>query len=110
MSGGFFWLAIFPMVLGGIILAIFILRLKKQRSEPEKEENRRITSEEFISEVAQYFDRDKAETERMVEFVFSYFPAFDWKKRLPSVKKRKTGEGNEENAKKGKRTPKTKTS
>jgi len=100
MSGSFFWLAIFPMILGGIILAMFILHLKKEVNKPENSGSKRMTPEKFINEVAQEFDIDSAKAGRIVEVVFSYFPGFNWKKNLPRVRDGKLDEGHEENARK----------
>ena len=89
MTAGFFWLAIFPMVLGGIILTIYIFFLKREGEKPADPESQRITPTEFINEVARYADIDDGEAEKIVEFVFSYFPGFNWRKNLPRV-----GDGN----------------
>ena len=96
----FFWFAIFPMILGGILLTIFIFVLKKEGKKPANSESKRITPAKFINEVAQYSNIDNAEAEKIVEFVFSYFPEFNWRKKLPSVRDGKMYEGNEEDGKK----------
>jgi hypothetical protein len=100
MSAAFFWLAIFPFILGGIIFAIFIIFLKREGKKPANPETKRITLAEFINEVARYSNMDRAEAEKMIEFVFTYFPGFNWKNNLPRVRDRKIREGNEEKAKK----------
>jgi hypothetical protein len=96
----FFWLAIFPMILGGILLMIFVFILKKEGKKPAKPESKRITPAKFINEVAQYSNVDNAEAEKIIEFVFSHFPGFDWRKNLPLVRDEKTYKGHEENTKK----------
>jgi hypothetical protein len=101
MSGGFFWLAIFPMILGGIIITIYIFFLKKEGEKPENPDSKRITPAKFINEVAQYSNIDDAEAKRIIEFVFGYFPDFNWTSHLPKARNRKTYEGREETAKKG---------
>ena len=101
MSGSFFWLAIFPMILGGIIIAIYIFFLKKEGERPENPDSIRITPARFINEVARYCDIDEAEAERIIKFVFSYFPGFNWKSNLPKAGNRKMYEGHEETPKKG---------
>ncbi|HSB06302.1 MAG TPA: hypothetical protein VLK23_14025 [Thermodesulfobacteriota bacterium] len=96
----FFWFAIFPMILGGILLAIFIFILKKEAKKPANSESKRITPAKFINEVAQYSNIDNAEAEKIIKFVFSYFPEFNWRKNLPRVRDDKLYEGNEKKAKK----------
>ena len=100
MSGSFFWLAIFPMILGGIIIMIYIFYLKKEGEKPENPDNKRITPAKFINEVAQYSDIDNAQAERIIKFVFSYFPSFNWRSHLPTARDRKMYEFHEETAKK----------
>ncbi len=95
----FFWLALFPMILGGILLTIFIFILKREGRKPANSENKRITPAKFINEVAQYSNIDNAEAEKIIELVFSYFPEFKWRKNLPRVRNEKMYEGNEEKAK-----------
>ena len=95
----FFWLAIFPMILGGILLTIFIFILKREGRKPSNSESKRITPAKFINEVAQYSNIDNAEAEKIIEFVFSYFPEFNWRRNLPRVRNEKMYEGNEEKAK-----------
>ncbi len=96
----FFWLAIFPMILGGILLMIFVFILKREGKKPANSESKRITPAKFINEVAQYSNIDNAEAEKIIEFVFSHFPGFNWRKNLPRVRDEKMYEGNEEKAKK----------
>ena len=96
----FFWLAIFPMILGGILLMIFVFILKGEGKKPANSESKRITPAKFINEVAQYSNIDNAEAEKIIEFVFSHFPGFNWRKNLPRVRDEKMYEGNEEKAKK----------
>jgi hypothetical protein len=100
MSAAFFWLAIFPFILGGIIFAIFILFLKREGKKPANPETERITPAEFINEVARYSKIDRAEAERIIEFVFTYFPGFNWRNHLPRVSDRKIREDNEEKSEK----------
>jgi hypothetical protein len=100
MPAAFFWLVIFPMLLGGALLTIFIIILKRKSPKFANPESKRITPTEFINEVAQYSDIDKAEAERIIEFVFSYFPEFNWRNKLPRVKDREMYEDNEEKTKK----------
>jgi hypothetical protein len=88
------------MILGGILLTIFIFILKREGKKPANSENKRITPAEFINEVAQYSNVDNADAEKIIEFVFSYFPGFNWRKNLPRVRDEKMYEGNEEKAKK----------
>ncbi len=88
------------MILGGILLTIFILILKREGKKPANSESQRITPAQFIDEVAQYSNIDNAEAEKIIEFVFSYFPEFHWRKKLPKVRDEKMYEGNEEEAKK----------
>ncbi len=96
----FFLLAIFPMILGGILLTIFIFILKRESGKPANSESKRITPLEFIDDVAQYSNIDNAEAEKIIEFVFSYFPEFNWRKKLPAVKGEKMYEANKEKRKK----------
>jgi len=81
------------MILGGIIITIYIFFLKREGEKPENSESKRITPAKFINDVAQYSGIDDAEAERMIEFVFNYFPGFNWRKNLPSVKNGKMDEG-----------------
>ncbi len=99
----FFWFAIFPMILGGVLLTVFILILKREGKRPANSQSKRITPAKFINEVAQYSNIDNAEAEKIIEFVFSYFPGFNWKKNLPRLKDEKMDEGSEEKAKKSER-------
>jgi hypothetical protein len=96
----FFWLALFPMILGGILLTIFIFILKREGKKPTNTESKKITPAKFIDEVAQFSNIENAEAEKIIEFVFSYFPEFNWRKKLPRVRNEKIDEGNEEKAKK----------
>jgi len=96
----FFWLAIFPMILGGILLTIFIFILKREGIKPANAESKKITPAKFINEVAQYSNIDNAEAEKIIDFVFSYFPGFNWRKNLPRARDEIMNEGNGENAKK----------
>ena len=96
MSIGFFWLAIFPIILGGIILTIFLFFLKREGKKPASSENKRMTPEKFINEVAQYSGMDYAQAERVVRFVFSYFPGFNWRNNLPRMRDGKMDGGNAE--------------
>jgi len=96
----FFWLAIFPMVLGGILLTIFVFILKREGKKPANLESRRITPAKFIDEVAQYSNIGSAQAEKIIEFVFSHFPEFDWRKNLPRLRDEKMCEGTDEKAKK----------
>lgn len=106
----FFWLAIFPMILGGILLTIFVFLLKREGKKPANSASKRITPATFINEVARYSHMDNAEAEKMIEFVFSYFPGFHWRKNLPRMRDEQTDEGNEEKAKKSEgKTEKKKT-
>ncbi len=82
----FFLLAICPMILGGILLAIFIFVLKREGRKPATPESKRITPREFIDDVAQYSNIGNGEAEKIIEFVFSYFPEFNWRNELPVVK------------------------
>ena len=82
----FFWLAIFPMILGGILLMIFVFILKREGKKPANPESKRITPAKFINEVAQYSNIDNAEAEKIIEFVFSHFPGFNWRNNLPKVR------------------------
>jgi hypothetical protein len=93
MSAGFFWLGIFPMILGGIIVAIYIFVLKKEGEKPESSDDKRITRAEFINDVARYSEIDDAQAERIIKFVFSYFPNFNWASNLPKARNRKTDDG-----------------
>ncbi len=77
------------MILGGILFAIFIFFLKREGTKPADLESKKITPAEFIDEVARHSNLDNAEAERIIEFVFSYFPEFDWRQRLPKVKPQK---------------------
>ena len=90
MSSAFFWLAIFPLILGAIILVACIAIIKGEGRKPAESEGKRLsksaTCAEFINEVAQYSNIDEAEAERIIEFVFSYFPWFDWREQLPRGK------------------------
>ncbi len=95
----FFWLAVFPLILGGILLAIFISILKREGKKPGNSEGERITPGRFVDEVAQYSNIDNAKAEKIIELVFSYFPEFNWRKNLPRVRNKKMDEGNEEKAK-----------
>ena len=97
----FFWLAVFPMILGGILLAVYLSRLRGEGKKSEKPERERVTPEKFISEVAQYSNTDNAKAEKMIELVFSYFPGFDWRKNLPIVTEKKTYENKEKATKTG---------
>lgn len=96
----FFWLAIFPMILGGILLMIFIFILKREGKKLANPERKRITPEKFIKDVAEHSNFDNAEAEKIIEFVFSYFPGFNWRKNLPWMRDGEMEEGNEEKAKK----------
>ncbi len=96
----FFWLAVFPMILGGILLTIFVFILKREGKKPANPESKRITPAKFINEVAQYSNIDDAEAKKIIEFVFSHFPEFNWRKNLPRMRDEEMGEGNEEKAKK----------
>ncbi len=102
MPAAFFWFALFPMFLGGVILLVFIIFLRREGQKPDKPESRRLTPEKFIDEVALYSNVDNAEAERIIEFVFSYFPGFNWRKKLPRVrvKDMERYEDSEEKAKK----------
>ncbi len=100
MSAALFWLAIFPMILGGILLTIFVFILKREGGKPANSECKRVTPAKFINEVAQYSNINHAEAERIIEFVFSYFPGFSWRNNLPRVRDEKMYEGNEEKTKK----------
>ncbi len=100
MSASFFWLALFPMILGGILIAIYIFFLKKEGEKAENPDNKKITPSKFINEVAQYSDIDDAEAEKIIEFVFSYFPGFNWRSNLPKARNRKIHKGHEETTKK----------
>jgi hypothetical protein len=102
MSVGFFWLAIFPILLGGIIIAIFLFFLKREGKKLPNPENKRMAPETFIEEVARSFSMDHAEAERIVRFVFSYFPGFNWKNNLPRMRDRKMDRGNAQEPKKSK--------
>lgn len=86
------------MILGGIIFAIYAFFLKREGTKPEDPGSRRITAAEFIRQVGQYSNIDDAEAERIVKFVFSYFPGFDWKKNLPKMTGAKRFNGNEDGA------------
>ncbi len=88
------------MILGGILLTIFIFILKREGKRPANSQSKRITLAKFINEVAQYSNTDNAEAEKIIEFVFSYFPGFNWRKNLPRPRDEKMYEGNEEKAKK----------
>jgi hypothetical protein len=101
MSSGFFWLAIFPIILGGIIITIFLFVLKKEGRKLPNPENKRIAPEMFIGEVARYSGMGHAEAERIIRFVFSYFPGFNWRNNLPRMKDVKKGRGDAEEPKKG---------
>jgi len=96
----FFWLAIFPMILGGILLMIFIFILKSEGKKPGNSVGKRITPETFISAVARYSNIDNAEAEKIIKFVFSYFPGFNWRKNLPRMRDEKMYEGNEKKQRK----------
>ncbi len=100
MSGSFFWFALFPMLLGGMILTIYIFFLRTGEKKSANPENQRITPAKFINEVAQYSKIDNEEAKRIIDFVFSYFPGFNWRKNLPLERDGKMYEGNEEKAKK----------
>jgi len=100
MSVGFFWLAIFPIILGGIIITIFLFFLRREGRKLPNPENKRMAPETFIEEVARYFGMDNAEAERMIRFVFSYFPGFNWKNNLPRMKDRKKNRGDVEESRK----------
>ncbi len=100
MTVAFFFLAIFPILLGGIILTVFIFYLKRASKRPANSESKRMTPAEFINKVAQYSDIDNGKTERIIEFVFSYFPGFNWRSNLPKVKDEKMYASNEEKTKK----------
>ncbi len=100
MSAALFWLAIFPMILGGILLTIFIFTLKREGKKPANSESKRITPTNFINEVAQYSNIDHVEAERIIQFVFSYFPGFNWRNNLPRVKDENMYDGSAEKAKK----------
>ena len=100
MPAAFFWLVIFPMLLGGTLLTIFIIILKRKSIKPAIPESKRITPTEFINEVAQYSDIGKAEAERIIEFVFSYFPEFYWRNNLPRVRDKEIYKDKEEKTKK----------
>ncbi len=88
------------MILGGIIIMIYILRLKKEGEKPEDPDSIRTSPAKFIREVAQYSNIDEAEAERIIKFVFGYFPGFDWRRNLPTPKDRKTYVSHEETARK----------
>ncbi len=77
---------------------IFVFILKREGKKPANSESKRITPAKFINEVAQYSNIDNAEAEKIIEFVFSHFPGFKWRKNLPRVKDEKMYEGNEEKA------------
>ncbi len=96
----FFLVAIFPMILGGILLTIFIFVLRREGKKPANSESKKITPAQFINEVAQYSNIDDAEAEKIVEFVFSYFPGFDWRKQMPRLKDEKMYEGEDQEVKK----------
>jgi len=100
MPAAFFWLALFPMFLGGVILLVFIIFLRREGQKPDNPKSRRLTPEKFIDEVALYSNIDNTEAERIIEFVFSYFPGFNWRKKLPRIKDMERYEGSEEKAKK----------
>ena len=100
MPAAFFWLALFPMFLGGVILLFFIIFLRREGKKPDKPESRRLTPKKFIDEVALYSNIDNAKAERIIEFVFSYFPGFNWRKKLPMVKDMEMHQDNKEKAKK----------
>jgi hypothetical protein len=100
MSGGFFWLAIFPIILGGIIITIFLFLLKKEGKKLPNPENKRMPPETFIDEVARYSGMDHADAEKIVLFVFSYFPAFNWRNNLPRMRDVKKDGGNAQEPKK----------
>jgi hypothetical protein len=101
MSGGFFWLAIFPIILGGIIITIFLFILKREGKKLPNPENKRIAPETFIGEVARYSGIDHAEAERIIRFVFSYFPGFNWKNNLPRMRDLKKNRGDVGETEKG---------
>jgi hypothetical protein len=100
MSLGFFWLAIFPIILGGIIITIFLFFLKREGKKVPNPENKRMAPETFIEEVARYFSMDRTEAERIIRFVFSYFPGFNWKNNLPRMRDVKKNRGDGEESKK----------
>ena len=100
MSVGFFWLAIFPILLGALIFVIFIFILKREGEKPANPEGKRMTPARFINEVAQHSGIDNAEAERIIQFVFSYFPGFNWRSNLPRVRDENICEGKAEKAKK----------
>jgi hypothetical protein len=100
MSVGFFWLAIFPIILGGIIITIFLFFLRREGKKLPNPENKRMAPETFIEEVARYSGMDRAEAERIIRFVFTYFPGFNWKNNLPRMRDRKMDRGNAEEPKK----------
>jgi hypothetical protein len=90
MSSAFFWLAIFPLIVGSIGLAICIAIIKREGRKPEKFENNEISKSaacaEFINDVARRSNVDEVEAEKIIEFVFSYFPWFDWREELRKEK------------------------
>jgi len=100
MSAALFWLAIFPMILGGILFTIFIFILKREGKKPANSVSKRITPANFINEVARYSNIDHVEAERIIEFVFSYFPGFNWRNNLPRVKDETMYDGSAERANK----------
>ncbi len=101
MSSSFFLLAIFPLILGGIIITIFLFLLKKEGKKPPNPESKRMDPETFIGEVARYSGMDHANAEKIVRFVFSYFPGFNWRNNLPRMRDLKKDRGNAEESKKG---------
>jgi hypothetical protein len=90
MSWAFFWLAIFPLIAGGIILTVVIAIIKREGRKPAESEGKRISKSaacaEFINDVAKHSNIDNAEAERIIEFVFSYFPWFHWREELRKEK------------------------
>ncbi len=69
---------------------IYIFFLKKEGEKPEDPDSIRMSAERFIHEVAQYSKINDVEAERMINFVFGYFPGFDWRRNLPTPKSRRT--------------------
>ncbi len=92
----FLLFAIFPMILGGILFALFIFFLKREGAKPPSPEIRKITPAEFIDEVARHSNLNNAEAKKIIEFVFSYFPEFNWRKKLPELKNGKMCQGNDQ--------------
>jgi len=74
------------MIFGGIILAFFIFFLRREGRRPANPDNKRMTPTKFIEEVAQYSGIENAEAEKIVDFVFSHFPQFNWRRNLPRVR------------------------